>query len=164
MAPPKSGDEILIPIFDAENAGQPLTVKWSQNLSERTAQYYGLTVDNITTGEQARIFIAAEYYKNSTKANPKHVTKFQLVDGEGYQVRLDNNFQYGQKNAEGELRFIVYHDQERKPYQHRFIETALGSAGLGKANVIAEKMGFGAIGDQVGSFAKNFIGDYLHTF
>lgn len=50
MAPPKSGDEILIPIFDAENAGQPLTVKWSQNLSERTAQYYGLTVDNITTG------------------------------------------------------------------------------------------------------------------
>lgn len=48
--------------------------------------------------------------------------------------------------------------------QHRFIETALGSAGLGKANAIAEKMGFGAIGDQVGSFAKNFIGDYLHTF
>lgn len=41
----------------------------------------------------------------------------KLTFAEGYQVRLDNNFQYGQKNAEGELRFIVYHDQERKPYQ-----------------------------------------------
>ena len=36
---------------------------------------------------------------------------------EGYKVKLDGNFQYGQKNAEGELRFVVYHDQERKPYQ-----------------------------------------------
>lgn len=34
-------------------------------------------------------------------------------------MRLDNNFQYGQKNAEGELRFVVYHDEERKPYQVR---------------------------------------------
>ena len=36
---------------------------------------------------------------------------------EGYKVKLDSNFQYGQKNAEGELRFVVYHDQEHKPYQ-----------------------------------------------
>jgi hypothetical protein len=36
---------------------------------------------------------------------------------EGYKVKLDGKFQYGQKNAEGELRFVVYHDQERKPYQ-----------------------------------------------
>jgi hypothetical protein len=36
---------------------------------------------------------------------------------EGYQLKLDNNFQYGQKNESGELRFVVYHDEERKPYQ-----------------------------------------------
>jgi len=79
-------------------------------------------------------------------------------------MKLDNNFQYGQKNPEGELRFVVYHDEERKPYQHRFVETALASAGAGKAQELAAKMGFGAIGDQVGSFAKSFVGDYLHTF
>lgn len=50
MAPPNAGDEILIPLFNAETLGQALTVKWSQNLSERTAQYYALTADNITTG------------------------------------------------------------------------------------------------------------------
>lgn len=35
-------------------------------------------------------------------------------------MKLDSNFQYGQKNAEGELRFIVYHDEERKPFQVSF--------------------------------------------
>jgi len=48
--------------------------------------------------------------------------------------------------------------------QHRFVETALASAGAGKAQELATKMGFGAIGDQVGTFAKSFVGDYLHTF
>lgn len=47
---------------------------------------------------------------------------------EGYKVKLDGNFQYGQKNAEGELRFVVYHDQERKPYQvSRREDTKTGS-------------------------------------
>ena len=32
-------------------------------------------------------------------------------------MKLDDKFQYGQKNASGELRFVVYHDKERKPYQ-----------------------------------------------
>jgi hypothetical protein len=32
-------------------------------------------------------------------------------------MKLDDKFRYGQKNASGELRFVVYHDKERKPYQ-----------------------------------------------
>jgi len=50
MAPPQANDEILIPFFDGTTLGTPLTVTWSQNLSTRTAQYYSLTADNITTG------------------------------------------------------------------------------------------------------------------
>jgi hypothetical protein len=87
-------------------------------------------------GEQVQFFIAAEYYKNSTKANPNHITKVgELVEGgesllynsiypifdpsntEGYKLKVDSRLQYGQKNAEGELRFVVFHDKERKPYQ-----------------------------------------------
>jgi hypothetical protein len=82
------------------------------------------------------LFIAAEYYKNSTKANPNHITKVgELVEGgkclkipyfhsfsdfvftEGYKLKVDSRLQYGQKNAQGELRFLVFHDEERKPYQ-----------------------------------------------
>ena len=36
---------------------------------------------------------------------------------EGYKLKVDSNLQYGQKNVAGELRFIVYHDEERKPFQ-----------------------------------------------
>ena len=72
--------------------------------------------------------------------------------------------QYGQKNAQGELRFIVYHDQERKPYQHRFIETALGSAVTGKAKKAADLLGKGAIVGDISAIAANFVGDYLRTF
>lgn len=32
-------------------------------------------------------------------------------------MKVDDKIQYGQKNAQGELRFAVYHDKERKPYQ-----------------------------------------------
>ncbi|KAF8144189.1 hypothetical protein K438DRAFT_1783062 [Mycena galopus ATCC 62051] len=166
MAPcVESGHEILIPIFDAEQAGAPVHVQWQQNLAQRKADYYALAVDNITTGEQVPFFIACEFYKNSTKENANHVTKVcELVDGEGYKMKVDNKLQYGQKNAQGELRFVVYHDEERKPYQHRFMETALGSAGAEKAKKIAEAMGVGAIGNTVNDLAQAFVGDYMHTF
>jgi hypothetical protein len=48
--PPEANNEILIPLFDGNSLGTPLTVIWSQNLSTRTAQYYSVTADNITTG------------------------------------------------------------------------------------------------------------------
>ena len=34
-----------------------------------------------------------------------------------YQLTLDDKSQYGQKNAAGDMRFVVYHDKGRKPYQ-----------------------------------------------
>ncbi|KAG9605512.1 hypothetical protein KCU97_g485, partial [Aureobasidium melanogenum] len=163
MAPINTGDELLIPLFSADN--KPVTVQWSQNLSQRTAQYFALVADNISTGEQVPFFIAAEFYKTSTAANPNHITKVgQLVDGEGYKIKVDDKIQYGQKNAQGELRFVVYHDKERKRYQHRFIETALGSAAAGKASELAKGFGFGDIAGGIASIAKNFVGDYLRTF
>ncbi|KAJ7855655.1 hypothetical protein B0H13DRAFT_1902988 [Mycena leptocephala] len=183
-SPVESGQEIMVPLFDAESAGAPVHVNWQQNMSQRKADYYALTADNITTGEQVPFFIAAEYYKSSTKANPGHITKVgELVEGgelalyltrhpavligcpkEGYKLKVNDRLQYGQKNAQGELRFIVYHDKERKPYQHRFIETAVGSATAGKAAEMAKAFGVGAAGDQIMDHLKAIVGDNLHTF
>ncbi|KAF9041622.1 hypothetical protein BJ165DRAFT_1548456 [Panaeolus papilionaceus] len=163
--PVESGNEILIPLFDVEAANKLFHITWSQNLATRNADYYLVTADNITTGTQVPCFIAAEYYKTSTSANPNHINRVgQLLPGEGCKLKVNNALQYGQKNAAGELRFVVYHDKERKPYQHRFIETAVGSATATKAQELAKSFGYGGIGDQVGNLAKNFVGDYLHTF
>lgn len=165
MAPPQAGNEILIPLFDAEALGSPTTVTWSQNLATRTALYYPLTVDNITTGEQFAFFIAAEFYKSSTSANPNHITRVgQLLPGEGYKLQIGSSLQYGQKNTQGDMRFVVYHDKERKPYQHRFIETALGSTAAKQAKAVAEKLGQGSIAGDISRLAANFVGDFLKTF
>ena len=96
---------------------------------------------------------------------------------------MNDLFQYGQKNAQGDLRFIVLHDKGRKPFQvrditcvgsqilatdryqqHRFMETALGSMAGKKANEIAGALGAGDIAGNALNFAKNYVGDYLHTF
>lgn len=45
-----NGDELLIPLYEPSENNKPVTISWSQNLANRTAQYYALTVDNITNG------------------------------------------------------------------------------------------------------------------
>ncbi|KAJ7878046.1 hypothetical protein B0H13DRAFT_2346835 [Mycena leptocephala] len=160
-SPVESGQEIMVPLFDAESAGAPVHVNWQQNMSQRKADYYALTADNITTGEQVPFFIAAEYYKSSTKANPNHITKVgELVEGEGYKLKVNDRLQYGQKNAQGELRFIVYHDKERKPYQVDRCWFCDGRQGA----EMAKAFGVGAAGDQIMDHLKAIVGDYLHTF
>ncbi|KAJ7878043.1 hypothetical protein B0H13DRAFT_2346832 [Mycena leptocephala] len=103
-SPVESGQEIMVPLFDAESAGAPVHVNWQQNMSQRKADYYALTAKTITTGEQVPSFIAAEYYKSSMKANTSHITKVaELVEGEGYKLKVNDRSQYGHKNAQGEL-------------------------------------------------------------
>ncbi|KAJ7862429.1 hypothetical protein B0H13DRAFT_1900078 [Mycena leptocephala] len=152
-SPVESGQEIMVPLFDAESAGAPVHVNWQQNMSQRKADYYALTADNITTGSFLhRRRVIQEQHEGEPE--PHH---------QGRRTRR-GRLQYGQKNAQGELRFIVYHDKERKPYQHRFIETAVGSATAGKAAEMAKAFGVGAAGDQIMDHLKAIVGDNLHTF
>ena len=71
MAPPVEKDqEILIPLY--ENRGDAMdavTVNWSQSLSTKSKKYYPFIVDNLTTGNQCVLFIAAECYELSDGIN-----------------------------------------------------------------------------------------------
>ena len=49
-SPVEAGQEIMVPLFNAETAGAPVHVNWQQNMAQRKADYYALTADNITTG------------------------------------------------------------------------------------------------------------------
>lgn len=49
-APVQKGNEILIPLFDGAALGQPITVKWQQDFSQRQEGYYQLIADNLATG------------------------------------------------------------------------------------------------------------------
>lgn len=45
------------------------------------------------------------------------LTSSILATGKIAKVKVTDKFQYGQKNASGDLRFLVYHDKSRKPFQ-----------------------------------------------
>ncbi|KAK3390627.1 hypothetical protein B0H63DRAFT_446727 [Podospora didyma] len=167
--PVESGHELLVDLFDGDALGAPITVKWQQNFVARQSTYYRVDAYNTATDETVPFFIAAEYYKSSTSSNPNHISKVgTLLPGEGYKLKVNDKLQYGQKNAEGENRFIVFHDKERKPYQHRFIETAVLSALAKSGEEAAGKVltGFGLSGaaSAVVDTVKAYVGDYLHTF
>ncbi|KAF9035508.1 hypothetical protein BJ165DRAFT_1533505 [Panaeolus papilionaceus] len=109
-APVEAGNEVLIPLFDAEAANKLFHITWSQNLASRNADYYLVTADNVNTAP-------------ALTRTTLPVSVSSSLEAEGYKLKVGSSLQYGQKNAAGELRFVVYHDKERKPYQHRFFET-----------------------------------------
>ncbi|KAK3402948.1 hypothetical protein B0T20DRAFT_474753 [Sordaria brevicollis] len=168
-SPVEAGHELLIDLFDGGALGAPITVKWQQNFVDRQASYYRVDAYNTTTNETVPFFIAAEFYKSSTASNPNHISKVGTeLPGEGYKLKVDDKLQYGQKNSAGENRFVVFHDKERKPYQHRFIETAvlstLAKSGEGAAEKVLGSFGLSGTASSVANLAKAYIGDYLHTF
>jgi len=96
-------------------------------------------------------------------------------------LTIDDKFQYGQKNAQGDMRFVVYHEKSRKPFQvhlsvgndaeppltvaqHRFIETSIASLAANVSAKIAGVFGYGTVADVAKTLANNYVGDYLHTF
>ncbi|EKM50972.1 uncharacterized protein PHACADRAFT_199799, partial [Phanerochaete carnosa HHB-10118-sp] len=90
------------------------------------------------------IFIAAEWYEGEGGPG-EHISHIAHKDAQGfYEVTIDDRFQYGQKNKNGDARFVVYHDKGRKQYQHRFIESGLTSVGTEVAVKIAGVFGYGA--------------------
>jgi hypothetical protein len=38
-----------------------------------------------------------------------------------FELKVDSKVQYGQKNADSDNQFVVYHDTSRKPFQVRFV-------------------------------------------
>ncbi|OCH93235.1 hypothetical protein OBBRIDRAFT_337233 [Obba rivulosa] len=159
--PANKSDVLLIPAFNAEElAGKRITVKWQQTLSQKSADYYTLVVKNKSQDDaEVVFFIAAEWY------NDAHLATVASKDASGsFELKVDGMFQYGQKNAQGENRFIVYHDKGRKPYQHRFIESALASKAADFTTKIAGMFGYGSAADLIHNIASAFVGDYLHTF
>ena len=48
--PVAKGIKILIPLFDGQALGPPITLKWQQDMGQRQEAYYQVTADNIDAG------------------------------------------------------------------------------------------------------------------
>ncbi|GJE91737.1 hypothetical protein PsYK624_078880 [Phanerochaete sordida] len=160
--PVQKSNVLLIP--SNVDVSHRVTVKWQQMFSDKTANYYTIVAKNKSQGNaEVVVFVAAEWYEGSGPA--EHLGRVAPKDAEGYyELIVDDKCQYGQKNKEGDMRFVVYHDKGRKPYQHRFIETSLGSLGANIAQKVAGVFGYGGTADIAKTIASAYVGDYLHTF
>ncbi|PPQ73799.1 hypothetical protein CVT26_011524 [Gymnopilus dilepis] len=157
--PVEKGNTLIIPApTGSEN---PIRIEWSQSWSSRAENYYSIVAKNESQGNDAVVF-----FVQSNWYNDGHLASIgQKVEG-GYKVIVGDKFQYGQADGTGKGRFIVYHDKERKPYQHRFVHTTLLSSAGDAAGVLAKAIGGPGANavDLASRLGSNLFGDYLHTF
>ncbi|CCO38085.1 hypothetical protein RSOLAG1IB_06743 [Rhizoctonia solani AG-1 IB] len=159
-SPVSSGNILIIPSPSSANALKKATITWSQSMSGRSADYYLGLVDVKDTGKKVLVFIEHNKYKS--------------VGGDTYELPVSGSLQYGQKNDKGEGRFVVYHDNSYKVYQHRFTRAAIETLVLGQAAIqVGIALGYmpedgtnGVIKNML-SGAENALkvfGEYLHSF
>ncbi|KAH7563558.1 hypothetical protein BM1_00605 [Bipolaris maydis] len=166
----EKGNKIFI--AEGDIAANPATVNWQQNLSQKSDTYYmavftnkdksiywppmpdrSLLILGDTDNEQSYIFIQ-QGKLDALKAKSS---------GDAFTITVDDSFQYGQKNKQGEGRFLVFHDKSRNPFQWRFVSTLYSKLGNGALAII----NLAPIPDGVKDIAKYFsglIGDPLHNF
>ncbi|KAG9119788.1 hypothetical protein FRC07_005024 [Ceratobasidium sp. 392] len=167
----QSGDVLLVPSeLKSYSFGNRKTIKWKQNLLERSAEYYSFTVVNASQkGQDVIFFIQKEWWDNDSTSDD-HISKIATRNAKGeYEFKIDAKSQYGQADATGKNRWVVYHDKGRKPFQHRFVKSVLHSEAESVAQSQAIAGIFGISDVDVGpggilNLAEGIFGDYLHTF
>ena len=133
------------------------TIEWSQNLSSKKAAYIAvpyLAKDKQTGGA---FFIQSNFLDQLIKMS-------QVVKGDKYQVRITEDFQYGQ-DKDKTVRFLVYHNKCNKPYQHRFTSTSIFKDMAEKLHELGGHIpDIGNIIGKMVGVGEAFIGDHLKNF
>ncbi|KAH7161821.1 hypothetical protein EDB81DRAFT_840059 [Dactylonectria macrodidyma] len=165
MSYPESGNTLIIPAYTAESEQAAQGIEWSQNWSTKNARYYIVRATNQSKGNvDVLLYVQDRFYKD--EGSPDYIGKIPGIrkEGNSFIVNINDRFQYGQKNKNGEGRWVALHDKNNKPYQHRFLVTTIQGTVAEWARVLANSLGAGEIANAVAKLGKNFIGDYLHTF
>ncbi|KAF4950279.1 hypothetical protein FSARC_13254 [Fusarium sarcochroum] len=165
MSYPVKGDVLVIPAYSGESEQATQEIQWSQSFRTRTARYYIIRAQNQSKGNvDVLLYIQDRFYKDS--GNNDYIGRLPGArqEGNSWIVSISDRFQYGQKNKNGDGRWVALHDKDNKPYQHRFMVTTIQGNAAEWAKTLAKSFGAGEIADQVSKLGNNFIGDYLHTF
>ncbi|KAJ3545018.1 hypothetical protein NM208_g2717 [Fusarium decemcellulare] len=147
------GNTIRVPAqsLGGDNA-KKVTVSWKQNFWSRTEDYWICTYTIIGGGTGEGVIFVQANKADEFKAKSS---------GDDITVIVDDKFQYGQ-NKELTKRFLVYHDKEHKPYQHRFVENTITALGDKVVDILVNT-GYNDA-TMVSDIFKHFVGDYLKDF
>ncbi|KAK0743965.1 hypothetical protein B0T18DRAFT_431137 [Schizothecium vesticola] len=165
MSVPEAGNTLSIPAYTPKAEDATVELEWSQTFKTREATYYIVCAKNASKGNaDVMLFVQDRFYKD--ESSPDYIGKIPGVtkNGDSFTVTINDRFQYGQKNKEGEKRWVVLHDKGNKMYQHRFMTTTVQGNAAEWAKTLANSFGAGDLASQVSDLGKRFVGDYLHTF
>ncbi|RKK68956.1 hypothetical protein BFJ69_g13131 [Fusarium oxysporum] len=165
MSFPTKGDLLSVPAYTAEAEQNAVEISWSQSFRTRTARYYIVNAQNQSKGNtNVLMYIQDRYYKDSNSNEYIGKLPGARQEGNSWIVSITDRFQYGQKNKNGDGRWVALHDKDNKPYQHRFIIVTIQGKLTEAAKNLARSFGAGEIAEQVSKLGGSYIGDYLHTF
>ncbi|KAJ4031234.1 hypothetical protein NW761_013301 [Fusarium oxysporum] len=165
MSFPTKGDLLSVPAYTAEAEQNAVEISWSQSFRIRTARYYIVNAQNQSKGNtNVLMYIQDRYYKDSNSNEYIGKLPGARQEGNSWIVSITDRFQYGQKNKNGDGRWVALHDKDNKPYQHRFMIVTIQGKLTEAAKNLARSFGAGEIAEQVSKLGGSYIGDYLHTF
>ncbi|KAF7557641.1 hypothetical protein G7Z17_g616 [Cylindrodendrum hubeiense] len=146
--------ENILDFTDGTLDATKLTISWKQMGRTRTETYIRCRF-TVTSSERkdGQLFIQA--------SKLQALIDKQDRDGPMIAVKVGDDFQFGQNQGRTE-RFLVFHDKNNKPYQHRFVEQLLVVLG-DQAIDWARNMGFEGI-ESIRNKAADIIGEYLRDF
>ncbi|KAK0717461.1 hypothetical protein B0T26DRAFT_709965 [Lasiosphaeria miniovina] len=162
---PEAGNTLSIPTYTAEAEKAVQDLSWSQSFQTKTGRYYIVKAKNVTkAGDDVLLYVQDRFYKDEASAD--YIGKLPGARKEGghFIVTINDRFQYGQKNKEGENRWVALHDKNNKPYQHRFIVLTIQGKAADWAKTLAKTFGASELAETVSRLGSSFVGDYLHTF
>ncbi|KAG8844272.1 hypothetical protein FRB96_003208 [Tulasnella sp. 330] len=151
------GNIVIIPApTDAYKNEHRVTIHWQQTFTDRQENYIVLLVKNKSQdGAEVPMFIEEDWY--TIAKLDKEATK---SGADEYEFVINDRVQYGQKNANGDGRFAVWHDKGRKPYQAK---TSVASRVFATAQKLVGE-GLAAQAKQIQEIGSAYIGDSLKTF
>ncbi|KAL5589247.1 hypothetical protein FOVSG1_011114 [Fusarium oxysporum f. sp. vasinfectum] len=165
MSFPTKGDLLSVPAYTADAEQNAVEISWSQSFRTRTARYYIVNAQNQSKGNtNVLMYIQDRYYKDSNSNEYIGKLPGARQEGNSWIVSITDRFQYGQKNKNGDGRWVALHDKDNKPYQHRFMIVTIQGKLTEAAKNLARSFGAGEIAEQVSKLGGSYIGDYLHTF
>lgn len=104
--------------FDPDSR-ELVTVRWQQELSNRSEEYVVVPYTVIGKSASGILYIQKSYADEFMNKSEKDESTNSLVSGSS-KIKVDDAFQYGQ-NRNKTLRFLVYHNKTNHPYQFRLI-------------------------------------------
>ena len=135
MSYPEVGNVLVFPAYSAESEQAVQEIQWSQSFRTKTARYYIVKAKNQSKGNvDVLLYVQDRFYKDESSSDfvgkipgaRKEGSTFKLFqsisylsnnDSDVFIVTINDRFQYGQKNKNGDGRWVALHDKDNKPYQ-----------------------------------------------